>query len=712
MHLTDPASADTDGDGLGDGEELGTYHTNPLQQDSDGDMLDDGDEVMNWHTDPLDWDAAGDDLPDGWEVEHGLDPNDDGSIDPVNGGDGDPDGDALNNEFEYWYYGNPLLADTDGDGLNDYAEVFVHFTWPDLADCDADGLNDHDEVITYGTEPWLWDTDDDTLSDGDEVLTHGTSPLDMDTDGDWMWDDWELDNNLNPSNAADGLLDADGDTLANQLEFAFLAQGYDPFGANNAAAFPWADDPDCDGLTTQVEFVTYLTNPTQPDTDEDTMDDGWEVSNGLDPKLCNILAGPANHHPSDDPDGDGLTNAEEAQLSTNPNDPDTDGDLVNDDVEESQGSNPRDPNDKTPPPDGTVPVILTFGDHSGSHSEKYRLLLSPVDGDTQVRQRSNNRYGEVQSWVLNLPRGAKYTVTLTHIGTDERYRDQPNPDYDYTLEIPQLAPESGTIRVLNDPDDIGGTHDESEEFFADEKSMELGIMNFQTQTVAQIPSNVGRRKLGVREQAFVSVTPNMGDLTWSLPQTVDASVTAPDGYFTMFIADSRISTTIMRASFASGETYEISWDVVEPTGEVAVKTSETAFAAGTQGAGMTLEITTQPTDVSFYRVQVREIDMGTSNVTGFFVGVPANLLAHNVKPDWIPLSFSNTWADEAGFSGWGNPATWAHGTYQWDIEVRWRTAGEEGPGLPLANRIQLHTLHDATGSSTESKLGQSATRTP
>ena len=440
--------------------------TDPDGDDFDYDGLTNWDEVSVHQTNPMEWDTDGDGLSDFWEIENGLDPNDDGSIDPANGADGDPDGDGLTNEFEYWYGGDPHLTDTDSDGLNDYDEAFVHSTSPANSDSDGDSLSDFSEIYTHGTNPTLWDTDEDTLSDGDEILVHFTNPLEMDTDGDWMWDDYEIDNNLNPTNAADGLLDADGDTLANQLEFVFLDKGFDPFVVNNAAVFPWAGDPDWDGITTQVEFVTHLTNPRQPDTDGDGMNDAWELAHGFNPKLNNNLAGPANQNPNADPDGDVLTNQEEEQLGTNPNNIDTDGDGVDDGVEVGQGSNPNDPNDSQPPPKGTVEVNITFGDHSGSHSEKYRIKLQPVVGDTQVRTRTNRKYGETQTDTLRLLKGARYTVTLDHAATDPKYRGDPKPDYDYTLEIPQVAATEQTLRIIKDPQGIFGIHDESVAFFA------------------------------------------------------------------------------------------------------------------------------------------------------------------------------------------------------------------------------------------------------
>jgi hypothetical protein len=102
------------------------------------------------------------------------------------------------------------------------------------------------------------------------------------------------------------LLDADGDTLANQLEFVFMDEGYDPFTYDDPAAFPWAGDPDGDGISTQVEFVVYHTNPKQGDTDGDGLPDAWEIAHNLDPgKSTNPDGG------SGDPDSDGLSNFDE-----------------------------------------------------------------------------------------------------------------------------------------------------------------------------------------------------------------------------------------------------------------------------------------------------------------------------------------------------------------------------------------------------------------
>jgi outer membrane protein assembly factor BamB len=149
---TKPLIADTDQDGLTDGDEVNIHKTNPNLPDTDSDGLNDGDEVNKYGTDPLDADSDDDSFTDGEEVAAGTDPNDKNS--------------------------NPA-QDSDNDSLTDIAEVQVHKTNPNLPDTDSDGLNDGDEVNKYKTNPLVVDTDKDKFTDAEEVAA-GTDPNDPD----------------------------------------------------------------------------------------------------------------------------------------------------------------------------------------------------------------------------------------------------------------------------------------------------------------------------------------------------------------------------------------------------------------------------------------------------------------------------------------------------------------------------------------------------
>ena len=97
-------------------------------------------------------------------------------------------------------------------------------------------------------------------------------------------------------------------------------------------------DSDKDGLSDSAE-ASLGTNPNNPDSDGDGLNDGEEV-NGVDSPSTTAVAStksnpkdgcdPLQKGPNCDADGDGLTNEEEAKKGTNPNNPDSDGDGVKD----------------------------------------------------------------------------------------------------------------------------------------------------------------------------------------------------------------------------------------------------------------------------------------------------------------------------------------------------------------------------------------------
>nr|WP_282594651.1 hypothetical protein [Halomarina salina] len=84
---------------------------------------------------------------------------------------------------------DPTEADTDGDGLDDAAELDGP-TDPTRADTDNDGLDDGAEQAA-GSDPTVADTDEDGLTDGREADL-GTDPTATDTDGDGFGDGEEV----------------------------------------------------------------------------------------------------------------------------------------------------------------------------------------------------------------------------------------------------------------------------------------------------------------------------------------------------------------------------------------------------------------------------------------------------------------------------------------------------------------------------------------
>lgn len=159
-----------------------------------------------------------------------------------------------------------------------------------------------------------------SVADPSNILYQTTRSVVADTDGDGMPDAWELAYGLNPTNSADAILQSDGDTLNNLQEYL-------------ANADPHKNDTDFDGIS-DVQELNAGTDPAfapRADTDIDGLQDSWERR-----YFTNLTAYAA----SDDPDYDGLDNAFEYTIGTDPTKADTDGDGQSDYDEYWGGSDP------------------------------------------------------------------------------------------------------------------------------------------------------------------------------------------------------------------------------------------------------------------------------------------------------------------------------------------------------------------------------------
>ncbi|MEZ4365779.1 MAG: Ig-like domain-containing protein [Kofleriaceae bacterium] len=374
---TDPDDADSDDDGVIDGDEPGGPDAdtdgdgliNALDPDSDNDGLFDGTElglgcgladtdVGAGHcipdadpattTDPLDPDTDDGGIKDGAE-----DGNHNGRIDA---GEGDPNDPADDVD----------LVDTDGDGLPDVVEV-AGGSDPNDADTDDDGVID-------GDEPNLWldtdgdglinvldpDSDNDGLLDGTELglgcdlpdtdLSAGnciadadpattTDPLDPDTDDGGIKDgaeDFDRNGRVDlgegdPNDPSDDvtLVDTDGDGLPDPLEVLI---GTDPDDADSD------DDGVIDGDEANFWLDTDgdgLINALDPDSDDDGLFDGTEVGLGCDLPDTDLAEG--NCIPDADP-----------TTTTDPLDPDTDDGGVIDGEEDANHNGQVDDGERDP----------------------------------------------------------------------------------------------------------------------------------------------------------------------------------------------------------------------------------------------------------------------------------------------------------------------------------------------------------------------------
>ncbi|MEM7246174.1 MAG: hypothetical protein AAF533_12575 [Acidobacteriota bacterium] len=408
-----PDQADSDGDGITDGRELNTFGTDPMDLDTDDDGLGDGDEPERG-LDPTLADTDGDGLQDGTELGVVLGIPDPDGGGPLNGTrsdrfrpdrdpttttsptDADSDSGGLLDGLEDINRngrvdpgeGNPHLvgddaADTDGDGLPDVVEISLG-TDPVLTDTDGDGIVDAKELLPNSgfplTDPLDADTDDDGLADGEE-RDLGTNPVVTDSDGDGLQDGTEL-GRVTPTLDTDLAIfrpDADAgstvsDPLGDDSDGSGVVDGSEDLNANGAVD-PGESNPsdrgddvdaDGDGLSDAHEII-LLTDPFDFDTDLDGIPDGEEVVPGLDGFLTD---------PFDiDTDDDGLSDREELEEhGTDPRLRDTDADGLPDGLEVGLTEGLADP-------DGDGPLKGTLTDPFEPDVDP-DSTTSPIDPDT------------------------------------------------------------------------------------------------------------------------------------------------------------------------------------------------------------------------------------------------------------------------------------------------------------------------------------------
>ena len=345
--ITDPLDPDTDHGGIPDGVEdankNGAFEdgerdpNEPSDDDSDGDRLTDNAETGEYGTDPNDADSDDDGVSDG--EEPALDSDDDGdgfinALDDDSDDDGLKDGTELgvtvpgpDTEVAAGHFvpdadpdttTNPRSQDTDDGGIPDGFE-----------DANLDGAIDPGEGDPNDPADDLPPPDDDPDLDGltnDEEAVIGTNPNDGDSDDDGVADGAEPDLDLDTDrdgdiNALDP--DSDNDGLNDGTEMGVT----EPVNGTDEASPNYVPDADPEDIT----------DPTNPDTDEGGVPDGVEDTNhdGAIDAGEGDPNNPADDRPVVDPDtdDDGLSNDDEANVGTDPNDADTDDDGVSDGAE-------------------------------------------------------------------------------------------------------------------------------------------------------------------------------------------------------------------------------------------------------------------------------------------------------------------------------------------------------------------------------------------
>jgi hypothetical protein len=424
---TDPNNADTDGDGLNDADEIAGAGsrpaTNPAKADTDGDGLSDLVETntgsftdaSDTGTNPDQADTDMDGLPDGVEVATGSDPlASPFRFIPISN-DADSDISADNTYTHAIDFGTGTVANVNGvefakggggafpgvvgsgtvgtgsstipnvhggnaghNTSGSVSELFRDMTYNDTTgDIQLTGLT---PGVTYDfryymrqwalstrTQDFLFDGDGDGVfessirisEDNASLVPPGLAASNQAYAFSYTYTAGASGTlNLKANMITGGTFHLYG--LTNQvavmpdadgdgLPDAFEVEHTDP---ESATALNAADDSDNDGLTNLQEFENR-TDPNNADSDGDGLDDGDEIAG--------VGSRPATDPAKADTDGDGLSDLAEtntgafagaSDTGTDPTKSDTDGDGAPDGEEVAAGSNPNDSDDLPPLPDG------------------------------------------------------------------------------------------------------------------------------------------------------------------------------------------------------------------------------------------------------------------------------------------------------------------------------------------------------------------------
>ncbi|WP_437734427.1 hypothetical protein [Sorangium sp. So ce1335] len=368
---TDPLDADSDDGGVPDGQEdvdldgvvdegetdpnVGDDDAPPVDTDGDG-LSDDLEETIG--SDPNDADSDDDGALDGQEPNPADDTDGDGLINVL---DVDSDNDGLFDGTELGLPCDNEATDTEAGHCRADADAGATTTSPIDADSDDGGVRDGQEDINLNG---AIDADETDPNDGDDDL-----PI-VDTDGDGLVDEIEVLIGTDPSDADsddDGVLDGREPNFSDDHDGDGAINALDPDSDNDGLFDGTEFGLPCDNEATDADAGTCIadadtettTSPLDPDTDDGGVSDGAEDANhnGAIDEGETDPNDPADDSVPDDRDGDGLSDAIEEMIGSDPDDADSDDDGALDGQEVNPGEDTDD--------DGLINALDVDSDNDG-----------------------------------------------------------------------------------------------------------------------------------------------------------------------------------------------------------------------------------------------------------------------------------------------------------------------------------------------------------
>lgn len=339
------------------------------------------------------------------------------------------------------------------------------------------------------------------------------------------------------------------------------------------------------------------------------------------------------------------------------------------------------PNDLDPSPVGAeIAVNADFVKVTGTR------IKHVVEGDCEDLR---------AAWYLSHP-----TATWSAIGDNgETFIDQPATISGTVVTSAGFKPTKPgtynfTFTIKASPVDPVG-----DEITATSPSITVVAFKVATQTIAITPRDRSRTTIGVGEEVILAVVPHsIVDVNWSV--SGGGTVSPPSGNATIFTAADKATESIVTATIGASH-FATSLTVVTPNGVTGVKVFD--YESGPGYAGMRIRLRVQPTNVSFYRVMIKELSAPASNIMGYFANSPP---PNHDAGDFLFLDQANrVCCDDAAVGPNHNFPPYSPGQFDWVIPYVWQLSNGARNETRFDTITQSFIMQDANGSLSVTKFG-------
>jgi hypothetical protein len=290
-------------------------------------------------------------LPDDWEQSTGLAASSDPAALLQHG---DPDGDGISNYDEFRFGGDPLTAETWGDGLT--RSIWTELTGAGVSSMTSNRARFHSYPNQTAHVPNIDDAPGRIhygVRYRGKFIAPTTGTYRFWISGSASSQLWIADGTVKHPQTGDPLTDRFGKLLlATSGHFGTQPHNFDFHAAQRTRTLQltagqayyievlhkqenrtgahisvaWQPPGQARAIMPSTAFLALAAHPN--DQDDDNLPDDWEIAVGLDPTDNGLISAAQGEY--GDPDGDGLTNLQEFQFGTNPFSADTDGDGLSD----------------------------------------------------------------------------------------------------------------------------------------------------------------------------------------------------------------------------------------------------------------------------------------------------------------------------------------------------------------------------------------------